>query len=275
MSTKSQPGRISKPTGIFKLLWVVPCPRWNNLPVETPMLLLILGMKFGVITFPGSNCDQDMLLALRRLGYSAVSLWHEERDLQGVQAVVLPGGFSYGDYLRSGAIARFAPVMEEVVRFAESGGFVLGICNGFQILTEAGLLPGALLRNQSTRFICKNVHIRPEKAFLTQFLPDTAYQIPIAHGEGNYFCAPEVLKQMEANGQIWFRYCSPTGEINPEANPNGSLANIAGVCNAEKNVFGMMPHPERAADEVLLNTDGAIILNAFASRIQESLTLSR
>lgn len=232
-------------------------------------------MKFGVITFPGSNCDQDMLLALRRLGYSAVSLWHEDRDLQGVQVVVLPGGFSYGDYLRSGAIARFAPVMEEVVRFAEAGGFVLGICNGFQILTEAGLLPGALLRNQSTRFICKNVYIRPETSFRTQALPDKAYQIPIAHGEGNYFCEPAVLQKMEENGQIWFRYANADGEITPEANPNGSLDNIAGVCNAGKNVFGMMPHPERAADEILFNTDGTTILQAFAGLVKESSALSR
>lgn len=236
-----------------------------------PGLFLILGMKFGIVTFPGSNCDQDMILALRRLGHTAVGLWHQNRELQGVDCVILPGGFSYGDYLRSGAIARFSPVMEAVKEFAQAGGFVLGICNGFQILTEAGLLPGALLRNDSTRFICKNVYIKPESTFSSAQLPSKAYQIPIAHGEGNFYCDAETLSKLEQNGQIWFRYCEASGKSTPESNPNGSLQNIAGICNARKNVFGMMPHPERAADDYLNNTDGAEILRAFASQVNESI----
>lgn len=240
-----------------------------------PGLFLILGMKFGIVTFPGSNCDQDMVLAIRRLGFTAIELWHQDRDLQGVNCVILPGGFSYGDYLRSGAIARFSPVMEAVIEFAHAGGFVLGICNGFQILTEAGLLPGALLRNNSTRFICKNIYIKPESSFSSAELPLKAYQIPIAHGEGNFYCDSETLTKLEQNGQIWFRYCDASGNTTPEANPNGSLQHIAGICNARKNVFGMMPHPERAADEYLNNTDGTEILRAFASRVNESLRIVR
>lgn len=224
-------------------------------------------MKFGVITFPGSNCDQDMILALQRLDFEVVSLWHQDRDLRQVDCVVLPGGFSYGDYLRSGAIARFSPVMEEVISFAHGGGYVLGVCNGFQILTEAGLLPGALRRNESTQFICKNVCIHPEKNTDTfaDILDSKVYKIPIAHGEGNYYCDMETLKGLEDQGQIIFRYSDAMGNIRPENNPNGALHNIAGICNTGKNVFGMMPHPERAADPLLRNTDGTEILTAFAS----------
>jgi len=226
-------------------------------------------MKFGVVTFPGSNCDQDMILALQRLGYSVVSLWHQDRDLQNVDCVILPGGFSYGDYLRSGAIARFSPVMDEVVRFAGKGGYVMGICNGFQILTEAGLLPGALLRNQSTRFICKNTYICPDKNSISfsKNLDSSAYCIPIAHGEGNYYCDENILESIEGEGQVLFRYCSADGEIRDADNPNGSLNNIAGICNVTKNVMGMMPHPERAADPLLQNTDGALILHALAQLV--------
>jgi phosphoribosylformylglycinamidine synthase len=238
-------------------------------------LFLILGMKFGIVTFPGSNCDQDMILAIRRLGYTGIQLWHQDRDLQGVDCVILPGGFSYGDYLRSGAIARFSPVMEEIIQFAQTGGFVLGICNGFQILTEAGLLPGALLRNNSTRFISKNIFIRPEKEFISSNLADKAFCIPIAHGEGNFYCDPQTLETLENNQQVWFRYTDELGNVSPEANPNGSLANIAGICNANRTVFGMMPHPERAADAYLKNTDGTEILRAFANQINQSLNISR
>jgi phosphoribosylformylglycinamidine synthase subunit PurQ / glutaminase len=240
-----------------------------------PGLFLILGMKFGIVTFPGSNCDQDMILAIRRLGYTAIQLWHQDRDLQGVDCVILPGGFSYGDYLRSGAIARFSPVMEEIIQFAQTGGFVLGICNGFQILTEAGLLPGALLRNNSTRFISKNIFIRPEKGFISSNLADKAFCIPIAHGEGNFYCDPQTLETLENNQQIWFRYSDEQGNSTSEANPNGSLANIAGICNVNRTVFGMMPHPERASDEYLKNTDGTEILRAFATQINQSKSISR
>ncbi|MBX7242911.1 MAG: phosphoribosylformylglycinamidine synthase subunit PurQ [Bacteroidia bacterium] len=220
-------------------------------------------MKFGVITFPGSNCDQDLLYCIREnLGMEAVSLWHKDTDLQGCDFIFLPGGFSYGDYLRSGAIARFSPIMNEVVRHAERGGYVMGICNGFQILTEAGLLPGALIRNVSTRFMCTNVHIIPQtqSTRLTANLESRAYKVPIAHAEGNFYCAQDDLKALNDNEQIIFRYCDENGNITPESNPNGSLENIAGVTNKNKNVFGMMPHPERAADNLLGNLDGKFIL---------------
>lgn len=220
-------------------------------------------MKFGVITFPGSNCDQDLIYAMgTNLGQEVVHLWHKDHDLQGCDFIFLPGGFSYGDYLRSGAIARFSPIMDEVAAHAKRGGYVMGICNGFQMLTEAGLLPGALLHNTSTNFICKNVHLRPvsKSALLTAGLERKAYSVPVAHGEGNFICLPEELKQLEDHDQILFQYCDENGHVTAEANPNGSLNNIAGVTNAAKNVFGMMPHPERAADELLGNLDGKAIL---------------
>lgn len=220
-------------------------------------------MKFGVITFPGSNCDQDLLYALgENLGQEVVQLWHKDTSLQGCDFVFLPGGFSYGDYLRSGAIARFSPIMTALVEHANKGGYVMGICNGFQILCEAGLLDGALLHNASTRFICKNVHLRPvsRTTMLTKGLKIKAYKIPIAHGEGNYFCDDDTLKKLQDNDQILFRYCNENGSITDDANPNGSIFNIAGVANAQKNVFGMMPHPERAADRLLANLDGARLL---------------
>ena len=224
-------------------------------------------MKIGVVTFPGSNCNMDMVHALTNdIGYEVVELWHKDSDLQNVDAVILPGGFSYGDYLRSGAIARFSMIMEEVVKFANKGGKVLGICNGFQILCEAGLLPGTLMHNESRKFICKNVHLIPvsRTAPLTASLDlKTPLMIPIAHGEGNYFLPEAELEALEANDQVLFRYCDETGEVNSNANPNGAINNIAGVCNVGKNVFGMMPHPERACSEDLGNIDGANILKGL------------
>lgn len=225
-------------------------------------------MKFGVITFPGSNCDHDLIHSLRHnLGQEVVSLWHKDTDLKGCDFVFLPGGFSYGDYLRSGAIARFSPIMDEVVRHAQRGGYVMGICNGFQILTEAGLLEGALIRNVSTRFACKNVHVLPQthSNILTQKLENRTYKIPIAHAEGNYYCDVNTLDSLKANEQILFRYCDENGNITEAANPNGSLENIAGICNKGKNVFGMMPHPERASDSILGNIDGKYILESVLS----------
>ncbi len=220
-------------------------------------------MKFGVVTFPGSNCDQDLRYALERnLGKDVIQLWHKDHDLQGCDVVMLPGGFSYGDYLRSGAIARFSPIMEEVAAHARRGGYVVGICNGFQMLTEAGLLPGALLHNTSMNFVCKNIWIKPvsQSALLTKGLVPRAYKVPVAHGEGNYYCLPDELKALEDNDQVLFHYCDEAGNVTEAANPNGSLHNIAGVCNEQKNVFGMMPHPERAADLLLGNLDGKAIL---------------
>lgn len=226
-------------------------------------------MKFGVVIFPGSNCDQDMIYVLRNImQQEVVELWHKTTDLQGVEAIVLPGGFSYGDYLRSGAIARYSPIMEKVIEFANNGGFVFGVCNGFQILCESGLLPGALLHNDNQKFICKNIYVVPDNntntvtAILDKQKP---LKIPIAHGEGRYFAKKETLQEMRQNGQILFRYCNEHGEITSEANPNGSVENIAGVCNASKNVFGMMPHPERAADDELGNTDGRLIFESMIS----------
>jgi phosphoribosylformylglycinamidine synthase subunit PurQ / glutaminase len=222
-------------------------------------------MKFGVVIFPGSNCDEDMLYALRSLQQETVKLWHKDTDLQGCDCIVLPGGFSYGDYLRTGAIARFSPIMESVAKFAANGGYVIGICNGFQILAEAGLVPGVLLRNTNQKYVCKNIYLKPyqNNTLITNNLQlDKAYKIPIAHGEGRYYAKPEIIKELQKNGQILFSYCDEQGNINGTSNPNGSLENIAGVCNATKNVFGMMPHPERAAAEILGNTDGRAILQA-------------
>lgn len=230
-------------------------------------------MKFGVVVFPGSNCDQDMIYALREnLNQEVVELWHKDTDLQNVDVVVLPGGFSYGDYLRSGSIARFSPIMEKVIEFAENGGYVIGICNGFQVLCEAGLLPGALLHNTSHSFICENVWLKPatrNMAFTAQLDPDKTYRIPIAHGEGNYYAPPEVLERLEKNDQIIAYYASEDGQVAEEVNPNGSLKNIAGVCNEQRNVFGMMPHPERACDANLGNTDG---LGFFKSLIESAVS---
>lgn len=224
-------------------------------------------MKYGIVVFPGSNCDEDIYHVLKNvMGLDTVKLWHKDTDTQDCDFLMLPGGFSYGDYLRSGAIARFSPIMKEVVYHAKRGGYVLGICNGFQVLTEAGLLPGGLLHNISQRFICKNVHIKPrsEKALLTKNLDKkTALKIPIAHAEGRYFASEAVIYNLHEHDQVLFKYCNESGDTSEEANPNGSLANIAGVMNKEGNIFGMMPHPERAADTALGNTDGLKILESI------------
>jgi phosphoribosylformylglycinamidine synthase len=226
-------------------------------------------MKTGVVVFPGSNCDEDMMHVVRDvLKKDVVRLWHKDHDLQNCELIVLPGGFSYGDYLRSGAIARFSPIMKEVIEFASKGGLVFGVCNGFQILCESGLLPGALLHNVHHQFTCKNVYIRAEhkNSIITSRLETgRAYKIPIAHGEGSFYADKDTLKKMNDNGQILFRYCDVDGNVNPQSNPNGTLDNIAGICNETKNVFGMMPHPERAADTVLGNTDGKRILESLFS----------
>jgi phosphoribosylformylglycinamidine synthase I len=224
-------------------------------------------MKFGVVVFPGSNCDEDMVYVLEHImGQETVKLWHKNTDLEGCDAIVLPGGFSYGDYLRSGAIARFSPIMDSIIAHANKGGFVFGVCNGFQILCEAGLLPGALLHNNERKFICKNVFIKAQNndTPLTNAVPkDKTLKIPIAHGEGKYFADEKTLKALNDNGQILFRYCDEQGRINEEGNPNGALENIAGVCNTGKNVFGMMPHPERAADGELHNEDGKFLFESI------------
>ena len=226
-------------------------------------------MKFGVVIFPGSNCDEDIIHVLEKvMGQQVVRLWHKDHDLQGADFIILPGGFSFGDYLRSGAIARFSPIMQEVIQFAAKGGKVMGICNGFQILTEAGLLPGALLHNEHRKFICRNIYMKPQTAnslITAQIDPQRALKIPIAHGEGNYFADAELLKKLNDNDQILFRYCDEAGNITTDANPNGSVENIAGVCNAERNVFGFMPHPERAADSLLANEDGLAIFESIIS----------
>lgn len=228
-------------------------------------------MKFGVVVFPGSNCDEDMVYILETIMKQKVErLWHKEKDLKGSDFIVLPGGFSYGDYLRSGAIARFSPIMDKVIEHAEKGGYLMGVCNGFQVLTEARLVPGALLHNSFRRFSCKNVYITPQNTdtLITQGLEKgKAYKIPIAHGEGNYYADAETLKKMKANGQVLFSYCDAEGKVTETANPNGSLENIAGVCNAKKNIFGMMPHPERAADLHLSNTDGLGIFQSIVNLV--------
>ncbi len=228
-------------------------------------------MKFGVIIFPGSNCDHDLIYVLRDiLGQEVVELWHKDRDLKGVDFVMVPGGFSYGDYLRSGAIARFSPVMESVIEHCNNGGYAMGICNGFQILCEAGLLPGTLLHNTDHKFICKNLFIKPatSSTIVTSGLDsDEVLKIPVAHGEGRYYAPDDVLKKLNENQQVIFRYCDKDGHFNSKSNPNGSLENIAGVANEKKNVFGMMPHPERAADELLGNEDGRLIFESILKAV--------
>ena len=224
-------------------------------------------MKFGVVVFPGSNCDHDAYHAIGTvLGQPVEFIWHQSEQLDGFDAVILPGGFAYGDYLRTGAIARFSPVMRAVERFARRGGLVLGICNGFQILLEAGLLPGAMLRNAGLRFICRHVYIRVETTatpFTSAARRGQVLKIPIAHSEGNYFCDPATLRELERNDQIAFRYTGPDGREDPAANPNGSVANIGGICNAARNVLGLMPHPERASEAELGSTDGVVIFRSM------------
>ncbi len=220
-------------------------------------------MNIGVIVFPGSNCDHDCEHVFADvLGQTVQMLWHKETSLAGLDAVVLPGGFSYGDYLRTGAIARFSPVMNGIKQFSDAGGMILGICNGFQILLEAGLLPGAMMRNQSLSFVCRDVHVRVENAatpFTGRCESGQVLKLPIAHADGNYYTDAVTLSALQANAQIVFRYCSPDGKASPDANPNGSLDHIAGIKNAAGNVLGMMPHPERCAEEVLGNDDGRLV----------------
>ncbi len=224
-------------------------------------------MKFGVIVFPGSNCDRDMQFALQDdLGYEVIMLWHKDHDLSiftTEDCIVLPGGFSYGDYLRCGAIARFSPLMQPLIRFAEKGGRVLGVCNGFQVLCESQLLPGVLLRNANQKFISKNIYIRKENG--------QALKVPIAHGEGRFYAAEKVLDEMEMNGQVLWKYCDAEGQVTEDSNPNGSTRHIAGISNLAGNVIGLMPHPERAVSENLGNTDGRILFEQiFSNRNQPS-----
>ncbi len=227
-------------------------------------------MKVGVIQFPGSNCDQDPYWVLEQVEKQPVTyLWHESQDLQNCDLVVVPGGFAYGDYLRTGAIARFSPIMDAVGKFAAGGGLVLGICNGFQILCESHLLPGALMRNAGLKYVCKPVHVRVENTqtpFTGACRQGEVLQIPIGHMDGNFFCDDSTLEELRREQRIVFRYCSPSGEITPTANPNGSLDNIAGICNPGRNVLGMMPHPERASEAIMGGTDG---LKIFESVVQE------
>jgi phosphoribosylformylglycinamidine synthase len=226
-------------------------------------------MKFGVIIFPGSNCDHDAYWAFKEVcGQPATLLWHDSHDLENCDAIIVPGGFSYGDYLRTGAIARFSPIMQSVRRFAESGGLVMGICNGFQILCEAHLLPGVLLRNKTLKYICKPVQLRVESTttpFTHELTKGEVLEIPIGHGDGNYFCDDSTLAQLHKNDQVVFRYSTAAGEITEAANPNGSLDNIAGICNEGRNVLGMMPHPERASEDVLGMKDGLKLLRALVN----------
>lgn len=217
-------------------------------------------MKFGVVVLPGSNCDHDALHVTRDvLGAEAELLWHKDTDLRGADCVIIPGGFAYGDYLRAGALAKFAPIMEPIRRHAAAGGLVFGICNGFQVLTEAGLLPGALMRNAHLRFVSRDVYLRVEEndlPFTSELQVGQVLRAPIAHGEGNYFADDATLDALERNHQVVFRYCEPSGAVTAAGNPNGSARNIAGICNAGRNVLGMMPHPERCSEPLLGNADG-------------------
>ncbi|MBX3293740.1 MAG: phosphoribosylformylglycinamidine synthase subunit PurQ [Acidobacteria bacterium] len=228
-------------------------------------------MKFGVVVFPGSNCDHDAYHVIsKHVGQPVDFIWHQETELAGFDAVLIPGGFSYGDYLRAGALARFSPVMRSVREFAAAGKFVFGICNGFQILCEAGLLPGVLMRNRGLHFICKHVDLRVENSntpFTNLVDSDRVLSIPVAHAEGNYTCDDATFNELEENGQIVFRYCTPDGEVTDGANPNGARSNIAGICNRERNVLGMMPHPERACEELLGSNDGRDIFRSLANTI--------
>ena len=226
-------------------------------------------MKFGVVVFPGSNCDMDMVYVLESImKKQVVKLWHKDHDLQGCDFIILPGGFSFGDYLRSGAIAKFSPIMNEIIGFANAGGYVMGICNGFQILCESGLLPGTLLHNTNHKFICKNVYLKTisNNTIVTNMIGERAIKIPIAHGEGRYFASVETIQDLENNDQILFKYCDESGQITDSSNPNGSIQNIAGVCNKDRNVFGMMPHPERAADIELNSTNGRKLFESILSK---------
>jgi phosphoribosylformylglycinamidine synthase subunit PurQ / glutaminase len=228
-------------------------------------------MKFGVVVFPGSNCDADCYHAVKDMGHEVEYIWHKDTDLKGSECIIIPGGFSYGDYLRSGAIARFSPVMDKVIEFANQGGLVIGICNGFQILLECGLLPGAMLRNNCLKFRCADSWLRVENTdtpFSNLLKKGQVIRVPVAHGEGNYYIDAEGLKTLEETGRIVFRYSTSDGEITQEANPNGSVHNIAGIVNEQGNVLGMMPHPERCIDELLGGTDGKLIFQSIVARFE-------
>ncbi|HKO57132.1 MAG TPA: phosphoribosylformylglycinamidine synthase subunit PurQ [Thermoanaerobaculia bacterium] len=228
-------------------------------------------MKFGIVILPGSNCDHDAYhVAKTVLGGDAEYLWHKDTDLKGADCVIIPGGFAYGDYLRAGALAKFAPIMEPIKRHAAAGGLVFGICNGFQVLTEVGLLPGALMRNEHLRFISRDVHLRTEETdtpFTSELEVGQILRTPIAHGEGNYFAEEATLDELERNRQVVFRYCDEEGRVLRAANPNGSARNIAGICNAGRNVLGMMPHPERCSEPILGNADGLAIFKSIAASL--------
>ena len=236
-------------------------------------------MKFGIVVFPGSNCDHDAYHAAKHvLGQDAEFLWHKDTELKGADALILPGGFSYGDYLRTGAIARFSPIMREVQAFAARGGPILGVCNGFQILLEAGLIPGAMLRNRSVKFVCAHVNVRVEQTdtpFTSAAQKGQVLRLPIAHGEGNYFAPPDVLAKLEANRQVIFRYTTAQGDVTDEANPNGSAAGIAGLCNERRNVVGLMPHPERACESALGSADGLVVLESAVQSIKAGARVAR
>ncbi|MDP4115219.1 MAG: phosphoribosylformylglycinamidine synthase subunit PurQ [Bacteroidota bacterium] len=226
--------------------------------------------KFGVVVFPGSNCDHDAYYALKKdLGFDVSFLWHKDKDLQSSDVIILPGGFSYGDYLRSGAVARFSPIMNSVIEFANKGGIVIGICNGFQVLVEAGLLPGVLLKNNSLQFICKDIYLKVtnKNTIFTKGIPDKIIKIPIAHGEGNYFAETATISELNDNNLIAFKYVDAEGNETVEANPNGSIQNIAGIVNKQGNVLGMMPHPERACSSMLGKTDGVFIFKSLVSEL--------
>lgn len=228
-------------------------------------------MTASVIVFPGSNCDHDTYYAVTKtLGQSAELIWHKDTSLRGADVVILPGGFAHGDYLRTGAMARFSPIMPAVQAFAASGGPVLGICNGFQVLLESGLLPGAMLRNRGLKFRCEHVHVRVDRTdtpFTCGASAGQVLRLPIAHGEGNYYAAPDVLERLEANGQVVFRYTTADGRVEDAANPNGSMNNIAGICNERRNVVGLMPHPERASEPALGSSDGLVILESMVKAL--------
>jgi phosphoribosylformylglycinamidine synthase len=232
-------------------------------------------MKFGVIVFPGSNCDHDAYhVVSKHVGQPVDFVWHKETDLSGYDALIIPGGFSYGDYLRAGALAQFSPVMTAVKEFAAQGKFVFGICNGFQILCEARLLPGALIRNQNLHFICRHVNLKVENQntpYTSELEASEVLTIPIAHAEGNYVCDDETLHELEENNQIVFRYCDDAGEVTNAANPNGARSNIAGICNLDRNVLGMMPHPERACEDLLGSNDGRDIFRSLTNAIQSKV----
>lgn len=228
-------------------------------------------MKFGVVIFPGSNCDQDCYYVIESVIHKPVEfIWHQETSLKGFDAIILPGGFAYGDYLRTGALARFSPVMTAIRDFARNGGLVIGICNGFQILTESGLLPGALLRNVGMKYVCKFLHLKTETAntpFTNALTAGQVLHVPIGHGEGNFFADTETLKRIEDNGQVVFRYATAGGQITADANPNGSLNNIAGIVNEQRNILGMMPHPDRSSESILGSTDGKLIFESMVNAL--------